>query len=58
MDGSAVGWLNQDFDAIVGELFHMSRGQRCPPLPGVDVLTADGNNSPMVLIATLTREAA
>lgn len=58
MDGSAVGWLDQDFDAGVGELFDVARGQRRPPLPGVDVLTADGHDSPVVVIAPLACKAA
>lgn len=58
VDGSAVGWLDQDFDASVGELFDVTRGQRRPPLPGVDVLASDGHDGPVVLIATLACEAA
>lgn len=58
MDGSAVGWLDQHFDARVGELLDMARSQRRPPLPRVYVFTADGHDSPVVLIAPLACEAA
>lgn len=58
MDGPAVGRLHQDFDPIVGQLFDMAGGQRCPPLPGVDVLAADGHHSPVVLVAPLTSHGA
>lgn len=58
MDCSAVGRLHQDFDAGVGELFDVPRGQRRPPLPRVDVLAADGHDGPVVLIAPLGCEAA
>ncbi len=58
VDGSAVGWLDQNFDAGVGELFDVSRRQWCPPLPGVDVFTADGHDGLVVLIAPLACEAA
>lgn len=58
VDCSAVGRLHQDFDAGVGELFDVARGQRRPPLPRVDVLAADGHDGPVVLIAALGCEAA
>lgn len=58
MDGSAVGRLDQHFDACVGELLDVAWSQRCPSLPWVDVLTADGHDGPVVLIAPLTSEAA
>lgn len=58
MDGPAVGWLDQDFDTRVGELLDVARGQRRPPLPGVDVLAADGHDGPVVLVAPLACVAA
>lgn len=58
VDGSAVGWLHQDFDAGVGELFDVARGQWRPPLPGVNILAADGHDGSVVLIAPLACEAA
>ena len=53
MDRSAVGWLDQDFDAGVGEFFDVARGQRRPPLPGVDVFAADGHDGLVVFMAPL-----
>lgn len=58
MDGPVVGRLHQDFDAGVGELFDVARGQRRPPFPGVDVFAADGHDGPVVLIAPLGCQAA
>lgn len=58
VDGSAVGWLDQDFEARVGELLDVARGQGRPPLPGVDVLAADGHDGSVVLIAHMACEAA
>lgn len=58
MDGSAVGWLDQDFDAGVSELLDMAWGQGRPPFPGVDVLTANGYDGSFVLIAPLACKAA
>lgn len=58
VDGSAVGRLQQDFDAGGGELFDVFGGQRRPPLPGVDVLAADRHDGLVVLMAALVGEAA
>lgn len=58
MDGSAVGRLDQDFDLRVGQLLHMPRSQRRPPLPRVDVLTADGHDGPVVFKTLLLHHTA
>lgn len=58
VDGSAVGWLNQDFEASVGELLDVAWSQGRPSFPGVDVLAADGHDGSVVLIAPLALEAA
>lgn len=58
VDGSAVGWLDQDFDFGVGQLLHMPRSQRRPPLPRVDVLAADGHDSSVVFKALLLHHTA
>lgn len=58
VDGSAIGRLDQDFDLGIGQLLHMPRSQRCPPLPRVDVLAADGHDSPVVFAPLLLRHTA
>lgn len=58
VDGSAVGRLHQHSDVHVGQLPDVTRGQRRPSLPGVDVLAADGHHGPVVLVAALADEAA
>lgn len=58
MDGSAVGRLHQHFDLGVGQLLHVPRRQRRPPLPRVDVLAADGHDGPVVVKAPPLRRTA
>lgn len=58
VDGSAVGRLNQHFDLGVGQLLHVPRRQRRPPLPRVDVLAADGHDGPVVVKAPPLRRTA
>lgn len=58
MDGSAVGGLHQHLHLGVGQLLHVPRRQRRPPLPRVDVLAADGHDSPVVGEAPLRRRVS
>lgn len=58
MDGSAVGRLHQHLDLGVGQLLHVPRRQRRPPLPRVDVLAADGHDGAVVVTAALVHRMA
>ena len=57
MYGPAVGRLDQDLVPSVGQLLDVSWCQRGPPLPGVDVLATDGDDTLVMLIAPLATEA-
>lgn len=58
MDGAAVRRLDQDFDTVIRQLPDMAGSQWGPPFPGVDVLTADSHDGPVVLVAPLSPHAA
>ena len=58
MDGSSVGGLHKNLVASSSDLLHVSWGKGCPPLPYIDVLSADGNHTLMVMETFLATKAA
>lgn len=58
VDGPSVGRLDEDLVASMDDLFNVARSQGRPSLPHVDVLTPDGHDALVMLIAPLATEAA
>lgn len=48
MNGPPIGRLYQDLVSQIGDPFDVLGSQRCPSLPGVDVLPSEGHDSSVV----------